>query len=276
MKNQNVTEFSWSKNEVKILQISDIHLFATQSQSLLGICCWNSFQAVLEQIKNDKQDFDFIVISGDISQDDSPESYKLFVSAIEQNFNKPVFWIAGNHDVSELLAEHLNQKPFENSKKIITPNWQILLLNSQVVGAAHGKLADEEMHFVAESLALNPNLATLIFVHHNSIPVGCEWLDQHCMKNGAEFLSLLSKHQNVKAVICGHVHQEIEQNHEGIKIISTPSTCIQFKPNCKEFTLDELQPAYRYINLTATGNFVTEVKRLKGKEFLPNMQAQGY
>jgi Icc protein len=44
--------------------------------------------------------------------------------------------------------------------------------------------------------------------------------------------------------------------------MSTPSTCIQFKPGSKTFALDDLPPGYRRLDLHADGNIDTAVERL--------------
>jgi Icc protein len=41
-----------------------------------------------------------------------------------------------------------------------------------------------------------------------------------------------------------------------------PSTCFQFKPKCKDFTLDEIAPGYRVLQLYPNGHIETQVHRL--------------
>ena len=48
--------------------------------------------------------------------------------------------------------------------------------------------------------------------------------------------------------------------------MSTPSTCMQFKPGSKDFALDDLAPGYRRIELFADGRIDTEVLRLAGSD----------
>ena len=57
----------------------------------------------------------------------------------------------------------------------------------------------------------------------------------------------------------GHVHQEYDDDYEGIRILATPSTCRQFKPDSDEFATDDRPPAYRRILLAADGNVDTEL-----------------
>ena len=60
----------------------------------------------------------------------------------------------------------------------------------------------------------------------------------------------------------GHIHQSHEADWDGIPVYSTPSTCFQFKPKSVDFALDDLPPAYRWIDLYSDGKIDTGVKYL--------------
>lgn len=260
---------------LRILQITDTHLFGDPKQDLLGICSWDSLQAVIQSVQKDKQPFDLVVVTGDISQDDSPASYQAFAQAVRV-FERPVVWLPGNHDDSLIMPELLGQAPLSSANRVLTDHWQLLMLDSQVRGFTFGELAQEQLQSVQLSLEEHPELFTLVFVHHNPVPVGSTWLDQHRMKNGEALLSLLAEHPNARGVVWGHVHQDWEQQREHLHLIATPSTCIQFKPRSHQFALDKRPPGYRYLTLNGNGELVTELKRLPDNAFVPDLRAQGY
>ncbi|MBQ4756334.1 3',5'-cyclic-AMP phosphodiesterase, partial [Escherichia coli] len=56
---------------VRILQITDTHLFAEKHETLLGINTWDSYQAVLSAIHASQRPCDLIVATGDLAQDHS-------------------------------------------------------------------------------------------------------------------------------------------------------------------------------------------------------------
>ncbi len=99
----------------------------------------------------------------------------------------------------------------------------------------------------------------LVFLHHPPVPMGSAWLDNVGMRNGNEFLERLRTLRRVRAVTFGHVHQSYDDDYEGIRILATPSTCRQFKPNSDEFATDDRPPAYRRITLTDDGQVDTEL-----------------
>lgn len=58
------------------------------------------------------------------------------------------------------------------------------------------------------------------------------------IENGEELLRIAENYPQVKAITCGHVHQEIAQQQRTIQIVSAPASCFQFKPGATEFALD--------------------------------------
>jgi Icc protein len=65
--------------------------------------------------------------------------------------------------------------------------------------------------------------------------------------------------RRVRALTFGHVHQEYDDDYEGIRILATPSTCRQFAPGSDEFAVDDRPPAYRRFELGPNGDLKTEV-----------------
>lgn len=65
----------------------------------------------------------------------------------------------------------------------------------------------------------------------------------------------------------GHVHQQFEARCGQARIMGTPSTCIQFRPDCDNFELDDKSPGYRWLQLNDDGSIETGVERIEG--FIP-------
>ena len=99
----------------------------------------------------------------------------------------------------------------------------------------------------------------MVCLHHPPVPMGSKWLDTVGLANGEDFLERLQSAGRVRLAVFGHVHQAYDEEHDGIRIIATPSTCRQFKPQSEKFAVDERPPAYRRINLSADGSFETEL-----------------
>ncbi|OBX11808.1 3',5'-cyclic-AMP phosphodiesterase [Gallibacterium genomosp. 3] len=267
-----------SAGVIRLLQVTDPHLFADAESELLGINTFASFQQVLSEIKSSGFESDFILATGDFVQDGSEEGYHRFVKEIAQ-LGKKVFWIPGNHDFQPKM-----EAVFDVYKAIIQPHkhlllgehWQVLLLDSQLYGVPHGMLNEDELAWLEHHLLMYPERNTLVVLHHHLVPTRSAWLDQHNLRNPYDFSEVLAKHKKVKGIFYGHIHQEVNAQWQGIPVFATPSTCIQFKPDCAHFTLDSLQPGWREITLHPDGRIETKVQRIKEKVFLPKDNMSGY
>jgi 3',5'-cyclic-AMP phosphodiesterase len=79
---------------VRILQITDTHLFAGENETLLGINTYRSYHAVLDAILAQQRDFDLVVATGDLAQDHSLAAYRHFAEGIAR-LPAPCVWLAG-------------------------------------------------------------------------------------------------------------------------------------------------------------------------------------
>ncbi len=264
---------------IKLLHITDHHLFKSKdSGQLLGINTYHSFTESLRQIKDETQsDYHCVICSGDISQDFSTDSYHHFAQLVEP-LNTTCYWIPGNHDNTKTIQEALNQYSHLKSQAhlVLSDEWQVIFLNSHLPYSPRGYLNEHELSQLDELLTTHHQRHTIITMHHHPIDVGCKWLDQHRLDNRSDFWAVLEKHSNVKIVLCGHVHQEQALERQGVQLLTTPSTCIQFKPNSEQFALDTLNPGWRTLTLYPDGRFDTEVKRCTYSTFTPDMNSQGY
>jgi len=77
-------------------------------------------------------------------------------------------------------------------------------------------------------------------------------------------------------VLYGHIHQQLDFQHQGIRCLCSPSSCIQFKPNVTNFALDKLNPGYRWLKLYTDGRVETEVVRVSGEIFEADFSSPGY
>lgn len=268
--------YQTDKPVVKLLQITDPHLFKDSQQELLGINTQASFAQVLAEIQQDNFDYELVLATGDLVQDSSDEGYQLFAEMVKP-LAKPIFWIPGNHDFQPKMVEFLNEPPINRVKHLLLgERWQVLLLDSQISGVPHGELSQYQLDWVGAKLAQNPTRFSLIVLHHHLLPTNSQWLDQHNLRNAHDLLDVLSPFNNVKAILYGHIHQAVDAQWFNYQVMATPSTCIQFKPDSNHFSLDTLQPGWREIELYADGHIETRVKRIQKVSFLPNMHEEGY
>ncbi|EKK5377508.1 3',5'-cyclic-AMP phosphodiesterase [Morganella morganii] len=263
---------------VRILQITDTHLFAGETDTLLGINTLNSYHAVLDAIAKQQLPADLIAATGDLVQDQTTRAYQRFTDGIAR-LPAPCVWLPGNHDYQPSMAKELAAAGISSSKQVLLgEQWQILLLDSQVQGVPHGELSDDQLIWLDNCLAQQPGRHTVVMLHHHPLASGCTWLDQHSLRNSHMLAEVLTRYQNIDAILCGHIHQDMDVMWNGIRILATPSTCVQFKPHCTNFTLDTAAPGWRYLELTTGDNpsLSTQLFRLETDEFSPDLGSDGY
>ncbi|OQP27265.1 3',5'-cyclic-AMP phosphodiesterase [Morganella morganii] len=263
---------------VRILQITDTHLFAGETDTLLGINTLHSYHAVLDAIVKQQLPADLIVATGDLVQDQSTRAYQRFTDGIAR-LPAPCVWLLGNHDYQPSMAQELAAAGISPSKQVLLGDqWQILLLDSQVQSVPHGELSDDQLIWLDNCLAQQPDRHTVVMLHHHPLASGCTWLDQHSLRNSHMLAEVLTRYQNIEGILCGHIHQDLDVMWNGIRMLATPSTCVQFKPHCTNFTLDTAAPGWRYLELTTGDNpsLTTQLFRLDTDEFSPDLGSDGY
>jgi len=252
-----------------LLHLTDSHLFCDTSSQLKGINTHDSCAAVIQHAYKTLPKPDAIILGGDMSQDESPESYRLLADMLH-DWSAPWMLTPGNHAnltaIKSTFIPALN-KLSSYSRSLQFDEWQVITLNSHHSGKISGLLVDEELQRLDKLLSAEPHKHTLIALHHHPAPIESAWLDRIALHDSEALWQIIHHHQNVCGLLCGHIHQAFDIMHKGIRILATPSTCIQFKPQQHSFALDNRSPGYRSLSLMPDGRIQTIVKRING--FIP-------
>jgi len=245
---------------LRIAQLTDTHLFANETPTLSERQTNQTFQQALIKLKQIAPSPDLILLTGDLSQDDSPESYEYLYSAIAP-LNIPTYWLPGNHDQNlEALYEILSEPPCSPTKTLQRDGWQILVLNTMQPRQTGGYLAQEALDWLEEQLQAAPELPTLVALHHHPLPIDSAWMDAIGLENREAFLALCDRYPQIKLILHGHIHQPSDETRNGVRVLGSPSTCIQFLPRRAEMLIAEEQgPGFRILDLKSNGTFETEV-----------------
>jgi Icc protein len=261
----------------RLIQITDSHLFADRATIFDGLNTFDTLMDVVDLVSSREPSIDCLLCTGDLAQDSSTEAYLNFLAAVSI-LKAPQLWIPGNHDIRSNMQQALSQDSINLKRSVQLGKWQVIMLDSSVEGQVYGLLDQKELADLDLELADSErsNAHVLVCVHHNCIPVEAAWLQQHCLKNSDELFSILDKYTHVRGVLYGHIHQEIEVEYKEIKIMATPSTCIQFHPNNDDFTIDNEKPAYRWLDLMPDGEIKTGVERVVEKSYSIDFESTGY
>ena len=251
---------------VNLVQITDCHIFDSPDKKLMGLNTRRSFEAVKAAVAGTAQRHDLLLVTGDLSQDGSAGSYRYLALQLE-DLGIPGFWLPGNHDDPDLMPRHLTGNSVHPAKRVLAGTWQIVLLDSTIAGEVHGRVPDSQLTFMDTALRQYPDRHALVCLHHQALETGSEWIDSKGLRDAARLRSRMAQHDNIRAVIWGHVHQESHQSVAGVEWMSAPSSCVQFKPGSREFATSDESPGYRQIRLHADGSLETAVHRIENFEF---------
>ena len=242
-------------NTLRVLQLTDPHLFADRDGALRERNTWQSLAAVIEHYEANDWDADLVYLTGDLVQDDSREAYRN-LRALVDTIGLPVHVVPGNHDVPDLMRQELAD--YATCSTIDANGWRIVGVDTHEPGVASGRVGTTELERLGTLLA-ETDQPVAIFMHHPPVDLDSEWLDSVGLADREEFLELVRESGVVKLVVFGHVHQAFDNESPDVRIIGTPSTGRQFKPGSREFAVDDQPPAYRQLEFRADGSFTTQL-----------------
>ena len=81
------------------------------------------------------------------------------------------------------------------------------------------------------------------------------------LEDSQAFFDIIDAHDNVRGIVFGHVHQEYDRMRGAVRLLATPSTCVQFAPRSKAFRVDKQPPGFRILELAQDGRIETQVTR---------------
>lgn len=259
---------------LRAIQITDCHLGERVGARLLNLDTDRSLASVLNLIRARQSRIDVLLATGDLSDQGSAFAYRRFLHAT-RDLGQHARWLPGNHDEAATLRKTLGNDA-RLQRNLLCGNWQIVMLNSAVPGEVGGHLAESELAALRHCLRTAPQQHALICLHHQVLPVGCDWLDAQMVANADAFWALVDEFPQVRAVLSGHVHQQSETRRNEVRVLTSPSTCVQFAPHSSEFRVDTEPPGYRWFDLHDDGAIDTGVERVAAIDFDVDLTATGY
>lgn len=254
------TTFAMENRVIKLVQITDSHLGQKVGEDLLGMDVDVSLQHVIDLLKQERAGADLLLATGDLSNCGSVPAYQRFAS-MTAGLAEQVLWLPGNHDDLAAMEQAFTQgEPLPRTLQI--GGWKIIMLDSRIPGAVGGRLSGSELSLLERELSQSPGQHVLVCLHHHPVDIDCAWLDQQRVSNADEFFALLDRFDHVRGVLWGHIHQQIDRVRNGVQLMATPSSCIQFAPEQVSFKLDTLNPGYRWLDLHPDGSIKTGVSRI--------------
>mgnify|MGYP001810052139 CR=1 FL=1 len=259
---------------LRLLQLTDLHLFADPTEQLLGITTQLGFETVLAQALRRTPAASGLILTGDLVQDDSASGYAYLAERLAAT-GLPFFSVPGNHDRHDLMRQCLGDVTPGKMALRRLDTWNLVFLDSSDPGVDSGRLGKEQIRRLADLLAAEET-PTLIFLHHHPTPIGSTWMDTLGVVDGQELLALCDRHPQVRGIVFGHIHQEFTAQRGGYQLLGAPSTCVQFLPGSVDFAVDPRPPGWRELLLHPDGRLTSQIMRLDSYQEMPLQHASGY
>ena len=244
------------RTKIRIVQVSDCHLPADRSHAYRQINPYENLQFLIRKIKALKPDL--LLATGDLSEDGSRTSYET-LQEVFAPLSIPVLALPGNHDDPHLLADAFPGSPVSTISVSEHDSWRIIRLNSTLAGKPEGRIDEGTLIELEGFLACNDQVPCLVALHHQPVMIDSPWIDKYPLVEPENFLKLVDRHSNVKAVVWGHIHQVFEADRKGAAMLGGPSSAINGLRAAQKFTADVIGPAFRWLELENGGSLRSSI-----------------
>ena len=234
---------------MEIIQITDLHISCDMDFEKNNCRPYHKLKQTLDAIASNHRHDLYLVITGDLSGDDSVESYNHIKSLLKAYaFN--VSLLPGNHDNPELMESICDNQISFSVPDQLNKDYAFFNFNTQVEGKVKGCIKKSQIDDFNNKLR-NHVKNIILFTHHPITEIESKWIDKHVAYNSNLLIDLMHSYNNLQFnVFSGHVHQEFFKEIKNVRLFTTPSTCYQFKPHSDEYCIDEkLSNGYRVISL---------------------------
>lgn len=218
----------------RILHITDTHLIVPPAR-VSGVLdtaklledCLSAVVAAMPRIGP----VDALLVTGDLSDDGSAESYELFRRMVEP-LGLPLLAIPGNHDMREpMRTAFADLGLFGQAGRL---NWvrqigalRLVGIDTLVEGCGGGVVDESTLAFL--ETALDASGPVLLAMHHPPFASGIHFMDAIGLKGVERLADVLQRSPADIRIVCGHLHLAATGAVGQIPAIVGPSTCSTFQ-----------------------------------------------
>ncbi|MFI6172833.1 metallophosphoesterase [Nocardia sp. NPDC051052] len=238
---------------VTIVQLTDTHIRHAGEKVHGKVDTYENLTYVLQQLRASQQRIDALVLSGDLTDNGSPEEYRRLRDAVEPvaaALGAQTVYVMGNHDEraafgSELLGNDAATLDPDVTHDSVTEvaGVRVIALDSSTPGRHDGRLEPGQLDWLADELRRPAPHGTLLVLHHPPTPspiAATEYLKLERPELLAEVLS----GSDVRLIICGHNHLTGAAALGGIPVWIGPAM---------SYRIDPIAPVGRHRGLVGFG-----------------------
>ena len=246
------------ERSLEIVQFTDLHLIPAAEENLWDINPYKNFIAVLQDAIAQYPRADLLLLTGDLAHNPAAEAYRLLRDCLT-GLDYPIYRLCGNHDDPKLIDQYLSTGNFRKEQALQLGNWQIILLDTNAPTSIGGRLDGLELKRLDKCMQAHPNHYALVCLHHHPVLIDSSWMDAMALQNPQELFDTIERYPQIRGVIWGHTHQEFDSERQGLRLLGSPATSVQFVPHRDHFEKDSLGPGFRWLGLHPDGQIDTKV-----------------
>lgn len=243
---------------MRIVQLSDIHLLEDAEGRVRGRQPdWHA-QVVLGKVPEYAPDH--IIVTGDVSDDGSDESYARAKGYLDR-CGVPWSWLPGNHDAEPPMSTFAPMAAAVDLGPV-----ELLQLDSHIDAKGHeeGLLGEDQLQWLDERLRVTTR-PVIIALHHPPLLTPSRWMNEIALEDRESLWEILEDYPHVRGVLAGHIHYPLDEEVHGVRVLTAPGVVDQFMPGSDEFEIDDTTPpGFRVIEVSDNSGEIehTEVVRV--------------
>ena len=209
-----------SERILRILHLSDTHLYGDGTLHFGVVDTRAALARTLERA-GELAAVDVVVASGDLSDDGTPESYRLLQWMLEPwaaERGAVVVYAIGNHDLRAGFEEVLGGR----TRTLEIKGFRIATVDSTVPGAGYGNLDEAQLDALRVALETPSRNGTIVVLHHPPVPAQTTLLHELELQNPEELLDVCAT-GDVRLILAGHYHHSLATEAEGIPLVVAPA-----------------------------------------------------
>ncbi len=227
-----VVALAKGSQDMLLAQISDTHIREPGQLCSGKVDTASALAKAVAKLNGLPRRPDAVLVTGDLVDLAMPGEYA-HLARLLGALEAPFYLVVGNHDDRDRLRAAFPQHAYLGAEGSFVQYCvdslpvRLLVLDTNVPGEGGGRLCEKRLDWLACRLAEQPDRPTLIAMHHPPFESGNTAWDQFGLAGREELARVVSKHPNVHAILCGHLHRPTQARFAGTIAMTCPSTAHQ-------------------------------------------------
>lgn len=229
---------------LRILHLSDTHLTGDGALHQGTVDTTAALDTLLGRL-DAVEGVGLVVVSGDVSEDGSPESYAVFLERVggwATRHGAALVTVPGNHDQREGFRQVLTNghvlgeggRPVMHTMEYHPPTvpvWgqslvagrRVVTVDTSVPGAGYGALSEETLERLRTALAGDAGApyGSIVVLHHPPLPAPTA-LHEALRLQDPDALAGVLRDSDVRVVLAGHYHHHFAGSIGGVPVLVAP------------------------------------------------------